>query len=95
MLNAEPAASGGNLILPVLRAGRISTRSHVEAPEKRISHTTFRTTSALSAGVVNGPGERETDIGFTGGGKYTHMVYLAGQQHHRLKDWTSSSIWPS
>ncbi len=37
--------------------------------------------------MVNGPGEaRETDIGFTGGGNDTHMVYLAGQQHHRLKD---------
>ena len=30
--------------------------------------------------VVNGPGEaRETDIGFTGGGNSTHMVYIAGQ----------------
>ena len=37
--------------------------------------------------VVNGPGEaRETDIGFTGGGNNTHMVYIAGNQHHRLKD---------
>jgi (E)-4-hydroxy-3-methylbut-2-enyl-diphosphate synthase len=37
--------------------------------------------------VVNGPGEaRETDIGFTGGGNGTHMVYIAGEQHHRLKD---------
>ncbi|HAE02809.1 MAG TPA: 4-hydroxy-3-methylbut-2-en-1-yl diphosphate synthase, partial [Rhodospirillaceae bacterium] len=29
---------------------------------------------------------RETDIGFTGGGKGTHQVYIAGQPHHRLKD---------
>jgi len=37
--------------------------------------------------VVNGPGEaRETDIGFTGGGGGTHMVYVAGRQDHRVKD---------
>ena len=37
--------------------------------------------------MVNGPGEaRETDIGFTGGGKGAHMVYMAGEPHHRLKD---------
>jgi (E)-4-hydroxy-3-methylbut-2-enyl-diphosphate synthase len=37
--------------------------------------------------VVNGPGEaRETDIGLTGGGNNTHMVYLNGLQDHRLKD---------
>jgi (E)-4-hydroxy-3-methylbut-2-enyl-diphosphate synthase len=39
------------------------------------------------------PGEaRETDIGFTGGGKDTHQVYIAGVPHHRLKDVTSSTI---
>ena len=37
--------------------------------------------------VVNGPGEaRETDIGITGGGNGTHMVYIAGQPHHRLNN---------
>ena len=37
--------------------------------------------------VVNGPGEAlMTDIGFTGGGNGTHLVYLAGKPHHRLKD---------
>ena len=36
---------------------------------------------------MNGPGEaRETDIGFTGGGNGTHLVYIAGQPDHRLKD---------
>jgi (E)-4-hydroxy-3-methylbut-2-enyl-diphosphate synthase len=36
--------------------------------------------------VVNGPGEaRETDIGITGGGNGTHMVYIAGQPDHKLK----------
>ena len=35
--------------------------------------------------VVNGPGEaRETDIGFTGGGRDTHQVYLSGVTDHRI-----------
>jgi (E)-4-hydroxy-3-methylbut-2-enyl-diphosphate synthase len=59
----------------------------VEALEKRIAHITTPMSVSIIGCVVNGPGEaRETDIGFTGGGNNTHMVYLAGQQHHRLKD---------
>lgn len=59
----------------------------VEALEKRIAHITTPMTVSIIGCVVNGPGEaRETDIGFTGGGNNTHMVYIAGQQHHRLKD---------
>src|SRR5690349_4122188 len=59
----------------------------VEAREKRIAHITTPMTVSIIGCVVNGPGEaRETDIGFTGGGNNTHMVYPAGQQHHRLKD---------
>ena len=27
-----------------------------------------------------------TDIGFTGGGRGTHQVYIGGQPHHRLQD---------
>jgi (E)-4-hydroxy-3-methylbut-2-enyl-diphosphate synthase len=35
--------------------------------------------------VVNGPGEAlMTDIGFTGGGAGSGMVYLAGKQSHKL-----------
>jgi (E)-4-hydroxy-3-methylbut-2-enyl-diphosphate synthase len=59
----------------------------VEALEKRVAHITTPMTVSVIGCVVNGPGEaRETDIGFTGGGNNTHMVYIAGQQHHRLKD---------
>jgi (E)-4-hydroxy-3-methylbut-2-enyl-diphosphate synthase len=37
--------------------------------------------------VVNGPGEATmTDVGFTGGGRGTHQVYIGGVPHHRLKD---------
>jgi (E)-4-hydroxy-3-methylbut-2-enyl-diphosphate synthase len=59
----------------------------VEALEKRIAHITTPMSVSIIGCVVNGPGEaRETDIGFTGGGNNTHMVYLAGQQDHRLKN---------
>ncbi len=59
----------------------------VEALEKRIAHITTPMSVSIIGCVVNGPGEaRETDIGFTGGGSNTHMVYIAGQQDHRLKN---------
>src|SRR3954463_2861993 len=59
----------------------------VEALEQRIAHITTPMSVSIIGCVVNGPGEaRETDIGFTGGGNDTHMVYLAGQQHHRLNN---------
>jgi len=59
----------------------------VEALEQRVAHITTPMSVSIIGCVVNGPGEaRETDIGFTGGGNNTHMVYIAGNQHHRLKD---------
>jgi (E)-4-hydroxy-3-methylbut-2-enyl-diphosphate synthase len=59
----------------------------VETLEERLAHITTPLTVSVIGCVVNGPGEaRETDIGFTGGGNGTHMVYIAGQPHHRLKD---------
>jgi (E)-4-hydroxy-3-methylbut-2-enyl-diphosphate synthase len=59
----------------------------VDALEKRIAHITTPMTVSVIGCVVNGPGEaRETDIGLAGGGNNTHMVYVAGSQHHRLKD---------
>ena len=37
--------------------------------------------------VVNGPGEAlMTDIGFTGGGAGSGMVYLAGRQDHKMSN---------
>jgi (E)-4-hydroxy-3-methylbut-2-enyl-diphosphate synthase len=59
----------------------------VEVLEQRLAHITVPMTVSVIGCVVNGPGEaRETDIGFTGGGNGTHMVYIAGQPDHRLKD---------
>jgi (E)-4-hydroxy-3-methylbut-2-enyl-diphosphate synthase len=59
----------------------------VERLEARLAHITVPITLSVIGCVVNGPGEaRETDIGFTGGGNGTHMVYVAGRQDHRVKD---------
>ncbi|MDR3425332.1 MAG: flavodoxin-dependent (E)-4-hydroxy-3-methylbut-2-enyl-diphosphate synthase [Alphaproteobacteria bacterium] len=56
----------------------------VEALEARLSHITTPMTVSVIGCVVNGPGEAMmTDIGFTGGGKGTHQVYIAGQADHR------------
>jgi (E)-4-hydroxy-3-methylbut-2-enyl-diphosphate synthase len=55
--------------------------------EQRLAHITTPMTLSVIGCVVNGPGEaRETDIGLTGGGNDTHMVYVSGLQDHRLKD---------
>lgn len=59
----------------------------VELLEKRLAHITTPITLSVIGCVVNGPGEAlMTDIGFTGGGRGTHQVYIGGVQHHRLKD---------
>jgi (E)-4-hydroxy-3-methylbut-2-enyl-diphosphate synthase len=59
----------------------------VELLEQRLAHITTPMTVSVIGCVVNGPGEaRETDIGFTGGGNGTHMVYVNGLPDHRLKD---------
>ena len=59
----------------------------VELLEERLAHVTTPMTLSVIGCVVNGPGEaRETDIGLTGGGNDTHMVYVSGLQDHRLKD---------
>jgi (E)-4-hydroxy-3-methylbut-2-enyl-diphosphate synthase len=59
----------------------------VRVLEERLTHITTPMTVSVIGCVVNGPGEAMyTDIGFTGGGKGAHQVYLAGQPAHRLKD---------
>ena len=59
----------------------------VEEIEKRLEHVTTSMTLSIIGCVVNGPGEAlMTDIGFTGGGKGTHQVYIGGEMAHRLMD---------
>ena len=57
----------------------------VSALELRLAHVTQSMSLSIIGCVVNGPGEAlMTDIGFTGGGAGSGMVYLAGRQVHKL-----------
>src|SRR5690606_20708924 len=59
----------------------------VELLERRLAHITTPMTVSVIGCVVNGPGEaRETDVGLTGGGKGTHMIYVAGLPDHKIRD---------
>lgn len=65
----------------------------VEELEKRLEHITTPMTLSVIGCVVNGPGEAlMTDIGFTGGGKGTHQVYIDGETAHRLMDGDESIV---
>jgi (E)-4-hydroxy-3-methylbut-2-enyl-diphosphate synthase len=57
----------------------------VEALEKRLEHIKTPLSLSIIGCVVNGPGEAlMTDIGFTGGGAGSGMVYVAGKQSHKM-----------
>lgn len=55
--------------------------------EERLEHISTPLTLSVLGCIVNGIGEAQhTDIGFIGGGKNTHQVYMNGIPSHRLKD---------
>jgi (E)-4-hydroxy-3-methylbut-2-enyl-diphosphate synthase len=57
----------------------------VEALEERLAHISTSMSLSIIGCVVNGPGEALfTDIGFTGGGKGSGMVYRAGKADHKM-----------
>ena len=59
----------------------------VQRLEERVAHITTPMTVSVIGCVVNGPGEATmTDIGFTGGGRGVHQVYVNGLPDHRLND---------
>mgnify|MGYP003347948705 CR=1 FL=1 len=59
----------------------------VRVLEDRLAHITTPLTVSVIGCVVNGPGEAlMTDIGFTGGGRGTHQVYIGGQPAHQHVD---------
>jgi (E)-4-hydroxy-3-methylbut-2-enyl-diphosphate synthase len=59
----------------------------VEELEKRLAHIKTPMSLSIIGCVVNGPGEAlMTDIGFTGGGAGSGMVYVAGKQDHKLSN---------
>ena len=59
----------------------------VKILEQRLAHIRTPITLSVLGCVVNGPGEaRETQIGLTGGGNGTHMVYVSGVADHKIGD---------
>ena len=59
----------------------------VKILEKRLSHITKPLTLSIIGCVVNGPGEAmNSDIGVTGGGKNTNMIYLSGVADHKISN---------
>ena len=57
----------------------------VTALEERIAHISTPMSVSVIGCVVNGPGEAmETDIGLTGGGNGSHLLYLVGIKDHKV-----------
>src|ERR1700712_346397 len=55
--------------------------------EERLAHIAKPMSLSIIGCVVNGPGEAlMTDVGFTGGGNGSGMVYLAGKPDHKLSN---------
>jgi (E)-4-hydroxy-3-methylbut-2-enyl-diphosphate synthase len=59
----------------------------VAALEDRLAHIKTPMSLSIIGCVVNGPGEAlMTDLGFTGGGAGSGMIYVAGKQSHKLNN---------
>ncbi len=59
----------------------------VEELEHRLEHIKTPMSLSIIGCVVNGPGEAlMTDVGFTGGGAGSGMVYLAGKASHKMSN---------
>ncbi|MBO9435375.1 flavodoxin-dependent (E)-4-hydroxy-3-methylbut-2-enyl-diphosphate synthase [Ruegeria sp. R13_0] len=59
----------------------------VETLEHRLEHIKTPMSLSIIGCVVNGPGEAlMTDVGFTGGGAGSGMVYLAGKASHKMSN---------
>ena len=59
----------------------------VKKLEKSLEDITTPITVSIIGCVVNGPGEAKmTQIGITGGGNDTHMVYINGKKNQRIKN---------
>ena len=57
----------------------------VKQLEKKLAHIKKPITLSIIGCVVNGPGEaKQTEIGITGGGKDTHMLYLNGLETEKV-----------
>jgi len=61
--------------------------STVKTLEERLAHIAEPITLSIIGCVVNGPGEAAmTDLGFTGGGKESGMMYVSGRADHKLSN---------
>ncbi|WP_306017309.1 flavodoxin-dependent (E)-4-hydroxy-3-methylbut-2-enyl-diphosphate synthase [Oceanicaulis sp. MMSF_3324] len=61
----------------------------VETLEERLEHISEPISLSIIGCVVNGPGEAAyTDLGFTGGGKGSGMLYFAGQADEKVSNET-------
>lgn len=59
----------------------------VEKLEARLEHVKTPMSLSIIGCVVNGPGEAlMTDVGFTGGGAGSGMIYMAGKQSHKMSN---------
>ena len=59
----------------------------VKKLEEKLSHIKTPITLSIIGCVVNGPGEAsQTEIGITGGGKDSNMLYLNGIQNKKIKN---------
>ena len=59
----------------------------VKKLEKSLEDITTPLTVSIIGCVVNGPGEATmTQIGITGGGNGTHLIYINGKKNHRIKN---------
>ncbi len=59
----------------------------VKKLEKSLENIDIPMTISIIGCVVNGPGEANmTQIGITGGGNDTHMIYIDGKKDHRIKN---------
>jgi (E)-4-hydroxy-3-methylbut-2-enyl-diphosphate synthase len=59
----------------------------VEKLEQRLAHIAEPISLSIIGCVVNGPGEALfTDLGFTGGGKGSGMMYVSGKPDHKLSN---------
>ena len=59
----------------------------VKKLEESLQDITTPLTVSIIGCVVNGPGEASTtQIGVTGGGNDTHMIYVNGKKNHRIKN---------
>jgi (E)-4-hydroxy-3-methylbut-2-enyl-diphosphate synthase len=59
----------------------------VKTLEQKLSHIKKSVTVSIIGCIVNGPGEAlNSDIGITGGGKGSNMLYLSGVTDHKISN---------